>query len=300
MKTAFVPASLFVLISTALGCGGRGRAPVTPTTTAAEVKDGTVASFDGVSIHYESTAGSPTSAVVLVHCWSCDMHDWDAQMSALSPRWRVVRLDLAGHGKSGKTRKDWTIQAYGQDVRAVVSALGLDHVVLVGHSMGGPVILEAAALMPDKVVGLVPIDTLHDAERVMPEEQKKALFAHFRQDFQGTTRELIPHMFPPTSDKALVERIAAEEAAADSAVAIPSLESLYNYDEKAGLSRIKAPIIAINADLFPTSLEHDRKYAPQFDAVIVKGVGHWLMREKPDVFNARLVEVLQKLAPPAA
>ncbi len=283
------------LLSLALGCASATPSKAAaPTTTASEVREGTVPSADGVPIHYESI-GSGDTAVVLVHCWSCSMKTWDGQVKALASRYRVVRLDLAGHGSSGKQRTDWTMAAFGQDVRAVVTALGLQHVVLVGHSMGGPVILEAASLMPDRVVALVPVDTLHDVERDLPPDKKQQLFDRMHQDFAGTTRELVQKLEPPTADKALVARIADQMAAADQAVAVPAFENLFRYDERTALARIKVPIVAIDADLVPTSLEHARKYAPQFDAVIMKGVGHWLTLERPDEFNAKLLEVLGRV-----
>jgi sigma-B regulation protein RsbQ len=282
--------ALFLLLSF-VACG-EGPPAQAPTTTAAPAPvEGNVPSFDGVPIHYKSI-GRGDAAVVLVHCWSCNLHNWDGQIAALTKRYRVVAIDLAGHGASGKERKEWTVASFGQDVRAVVVALDLKRVVLVGHSMGGPVILEATNLMPERVVGLVPVDTLHDAERDMPEDKKQEVFTRMRQDFSGTTHELLAGFFPKNADKALVDKIAGEVAAADPAIAIPALENLWHYDERTALGRVKAPIRAINADLFPTSLEHNRKYAPQFDVVVMKGVGHWLMRERPDEFNAKLLDVI--------
>src|SRR3954468_21245680 len=124
--------------------------------------DGTVPSADGIPIRYhvEGPAKSPSPALVFVHCWSCDRHLWDETAGHFAKRYRVVTLALAGHGESGQGRKDWTIPAFGQDVASVVRALDLKKVILVGHSMGGPVILEAARALPDRVVGLVPVDTL--------------------------------------------------------------------------------------------------------------------------------------------
>jgi len=61
------------------------------------------------------------------------------------------------------------------------------------------------------------------------------------------------------------------------------------------LKEIKVPIKAINADLNPTNLEINRKYAPQFDAVIIKGTGHYPMLEDPARFNQMLAEILKAL-----
>jgi pimeloyl-ACP methyl ester carboxylesterase len=136
---------------------------------------GTATAPDGVRIHYE-TAGSGRPALVLVHCWTCDGSFWKDQVERFARGRQVVTLDLAGHGRSGRTRKSYTMQAFGQDVKAVADALKLDRIVLVGHSMGGPVILEAARALGDRVVGLVPVDTLLDVEqREDPAETKAFL-----------------------------------------------------------------------------------------------------------------------------
>jgi len=118
---------------------------------------------DGVPIHY-SVRGKGDPALVFVHCWSCDRKLWDNQVSVFSKDHRVVTIDLPGHGESGKGRKDWSIGGFGEDVKTVVGKLGLRRVVLIGSSMGGPVALEAARRMPERVVAIVPVDTLHNVE----------------------------------------------------------------------------------------------------------------------------------------
>src|SRR4029079_11644016 len=122
-------------------------------------KTGIAKSSDGVAIHYE-TQGQGEPALVFVHGWAINRRYWDAQVPVFARAHQVVTLDLAGHGESGRERKDWTVAAFGQDVRAVVEALGLKKVVLIGHSMSGNVILEAARTMPERVAGLIPVDTL--------------------------------------------------------------------------------------------------------------------------------------------
>ena len=117
----------------------------------------TVPSADGVPIAYE-VHGQGEPALVLVHGWSCDRGYWKEQIEYLSPQYRLVLVDLAGHGESGMGRKDYTMSAFGADVAAVVDSLGLKNVVLVGHSMGGDVIVEAAKKLPGRVVGLVWVD----------------------------------------------------------------------------------------------------------------------------------------------
>src|SRR6185369_10787554 len=96
-------------------------------------------------------------------------------------------IDLPGHGESGLDRKSWTVENYGDDVKTVVTKLNLKRVVLVGSSMGGPIALEAARRMPDRVVGIVPVDTLQNVDAKLPPDQLEGLFKAMEADFKGTS-----------------------------------------------------------------------------------------------------------------
>ncbi len=253
--------------------------------------EGTFRSADGVPIHYVST-GTQRTAVVFVHCWGCDIHEWDTTLKHLAPRFHVVALDLAGHGASGKDRKAWTVHAFAEDVRAVVEGLGLEHVVLVGHSMGGPVVVEAALAMPARVVGLVPVDTLLDVNRAMTAEQREKFFAPMHTDFKAQTDKLVRGLFPKGADPAIVDRVVAMETAGDPAILVPAIENVFAYPEAERAAQLEVPVHGVNADLFPTNVEGNRKVMPAYDATIVHGVGHWLMLEKPDEFAAAMDQAL--------
>jgi hypothetical protein len=100
-------------------------------------------SSDGVRIAYE-VHGEGSPALVFVHGWSCDRSYWAGQFEPFSRQFKVVAVDLAGHGDSGLERRAWTIQSFGDDVASVVKKLRLGRVILIGHSMGWDVIPEAA------------------------------------------------------------------------------------------------------------------------------------------------------------
>src|SRR5262245_20454415 len=116
-----------------------------------------VTSPDSIQIAYE-VHGNGTPALIFVHGWSCDRSYWQGQLEPFSRNFKVVAIDLAGHGESGLSRKSWTIEAFGADVAAVVKKLNLQRVVLIGHSMGSNVIAEAARQLPGRVAGLVLVD----------------------------------------------------------------------------------------------------------------------------------------------
>src|SRR3954451_743382 len=97
-------------------------------------------SADDIPLHYEVHGGG-APALVFVHGWSCDTTYWRGQIGYFADRYQVVTVDLAGHGSSGLGRRAWTMPAFGADVAAVMATLGFPEMVLIGHSMGGDVIV---------------------------------------------------------------------------------------------------------------------------------------------------------------
>jgi pimeloyl-ACP methyl ester carboxylesterase len=255
-------------------------------------------SGDGVPIHY-TVEGRGDPALVFVHCWNCDRHFWDAQLRAFRKSHRVVAIDLAGHGESGKERKDWTIDAFGDDVKAVVDKLGLKRIVLVGSSMGGPVSLEAARKLGDKVVGIVAVDTLQDVEQKAPPEQVDKMLQDMKSDYRGETTKFISgNLFSPTTPPAVRKRVLAGATSASPDRSVAILRAAMLYDPVPALAEIHVPIRAINSDKYPTNVEANRRHIPQFDVALMKGAGHYLMLEDPDRFNALLTDALSQLEKP--
>jgi sigma-B regulation protein RsbQ len=270
-----------------VGCAGRG--------AGGTLAEGTARSADGVPIHYR-VAGSGDVALVFLHGWMGDASWWDAQIAHFAPRYRVVAIDLAGHGQSGRARKAWTVAAFARDVRAVADRLALKRIVLVGHSMSGAVSAEAARDLRDRVVALVPVDTLQNVEWRMGEEEKAKALAELRSDFTRSVRKFLTEtLLAPTSPKDVADRLLARVAETHPDVALPILETFFEYDVRDALRATRVPIRAINADLQPTNLEVNRKYAADFEVILISGVGHWPMLEAPGRFNAALDGVLRDL-----
>jgi len=258
-------------------------------------REGVAHSGDGVDIRYR-VLGEGSPALVFVHCWACDQHLWDAQLPDLARQHRVVTLDLAGHGGSGRTRKDYTIEAFGSDVQAVVEALDLKDVILIGHSMGGPIILDAARRLGGRVKGLVPVDTLLDVDRHDDPKETEAFLAALRTDFKvAATKFVRDWMFVPGSDPRLIDQIVAKVASFPPEVGISALRNVWAFDSAAALEATKVPVYAVNADKFPTNLTAARRHAVRFNATIMKGVGHYLMLEDPKRFGEHLAEALRGL-----
>lgn len=250
-----------------------------------------VKSVDGTDIVYTSSGNSKT-ALVFVHGWSCDKSYWNEQVKALVKEFRVVTIDLAGHGESGTERKDYTIQLFGKDVAAVVNDLKLDHVILIGHSMGGSVIIEAAKEIGDKVIGLIGVDTYQSFTDDWTSEQKEKFLEPFVKDFKTSATEFVKQMFPKGADEELVNRVAVDMSSAPPAIAVSAMRNLFFYDPLPALAKMNLSIISINCDMYPLALDENKKHVKSFSFKMMKGVGHFLMLEKPDEFNKQLKEAI--------
>lgn len=274
--------------------------------TAAQAQAGwprIVSSRDGTPISYEVHGeGEPT--LVFVHGWSCDARYWREQTPHFSKNHRVVTVDLAGHGHSGMTRTQYTMKAFGEDVQAVTQAAAGGKVVLIGHSMGGQVVVEAARLMPDRVIGLIGVDTLENVEYPLTKEGAAQWLAPFEKDFQTGARQFVENMISPNTDAQLREWILADMSAAPPAIAISAMRELmsqYVAGEVAkNLEQIRIPVVVVNGDKWPIDYEANRRHMASFDAIVLKDADHFLMMNRPAEFNTALEKAIGMLSRKAA
>ena len=260
-----------------------------------DAADATVASADGVPIRYHAE-GSGEPALVFIHGWGGDRSHWAEQVARFSGDREVITLDLAGHGDSGRERHAWTIESLGEDVRAVVLALDLRRVILIGHSLGGPVALAAAERLPGRVVAVVGIDTFHDVERRLDPARVQDLVERWEKDFAGTAKQLLEAVLPRDCDPALRDRLQAQLAAAPPEIALALLRAQFDDDLAAACERVHVPIRAINTTQ-PTTLAAGRRHAADFAAVDLAALqlGHFPMLTAPDFFDQKLAETLAGL-----
>jgi pimeloyl-ACP methyl ester carboxylesterase len=122
-------------------------------------KVGHATTSDGVSLHYlEAGAGKP---ILMIPGWSQTAEQFRHQLDGLSDRYRVIALDMRGHGESDKPAHGYRISRLAKDVRDVIEALDLQEVNILGHSMGCSVIWSYYDLYgPDRLAKLLLIDQM--------------------------------------------------------------------------------------------------------------------------------------------
>ena len=166
---------------------------------------------------------------------------------------------------------------------------------MLGHSMGGSVVLSAAHLMSDKVKALIAVDTFQDIEGRWTDEQFEGFFKPFEEDFPKTTKAFVKSIFGENADSNLVETISNDMSSAPPEVALASFRSLFEFKEAPIFDEVNIPVRFINSKRFPTNTEAAKKHIKEFELEIIEDAGHFPMLEKPEDFNKVLEETINNL-----
>ena len=238
--------------------------------------------------------GQGEPLLVFIHGWTCRRAYWKPQLASFSERYRVLALDLPGHGDSdSQGRSKWGLLSFARDVESCVRALNGKAVILIGHSMGGAVALEAACLMGDTVVGVVLVDTFAIDYGGLAPEVVQALKGSFNKDFVAAMAGLIEQTSTAATPAVLKDRLALEMATADPAWALPAWDDLLAWNPQAAFTELEIPIHAINGSLIPESAR--KRCAPFITETVIPGAGHFPHMEDPAGFNRILQNVLNNI-----
>jgi len=242
-----------------------------------------------------SVLEAPSPLVLFIHGWCCNQAYWRKQMAALRGRVRLAALDLSGHGLSRRTPdRDWSIEGFGADAIAVADALDADEVVLIGHSMGGPVALEASLGLGERCRLIVGVDTFTDAAfyRRLPREAIEMRKLTFAADFPGAMASMIEAIAAPGDEPGLIDWIAGEMTKTGPRIALPVLEALLSWDIERRWPMRRAPVETINSK--EGALRGVQIPLPGLGLHALDAVGHFPMLEAPRVFNAALLSILKR------
>lgn len=253
-------------------------------------------SSDSERIAYR-TCGTGDPSLLFIHGWSCDGRYWQNQLSAFSKTYRVITIDLAGHGHSSQGRLDYTMRAFAEDVKAVIEKEGVNQAILIGHSMGGGVMAEAARLMPDTVIAIIGIDTLHNVAESLPQQVLDEMTEPFEVDFQKAMEAFVSPMLPTGTDGELIRWVTEDMSSAPQAVALSAFRNYMgqyiNNEASQVFEDIRVPVVSINARLWPTSPDENKQHIKSYKLFYIEETGHFPMLEKPKEFNTLLMDALR-------
>jgi pimeloyl-ACP methyl ester carboxylesterase len=195
-------------------------------------------------IHHLVT-GKGRPAVVFVHGFGCAHSEWDAQVAHLSPRHQTVAVDLRGHGASTGPAAECSIGRYGADVAELMQALALPPAVLVGHSMGCRVVVEAALQAPAHAAGVVLIDGSQFAA-AMTTVLKQTL--SMTDGYATLIRRWFQEMFTAKSNSAVVTSVVQRAEHLPRSIGEKLLLDMLRYDVgrlATSLADLRVPVMAL-------------------------------------------------------
>jgi len=253
-----------------------------------------------------SGSGSPT--LVFVHGFACTHEDWRHQLDYFERTHEVLACDLRGHGKTPGRPQECSIEHYGGDVAALVNNLELARVVLVGHSMGCRVVLEAARLIPDKIAGIVLVDGSLNATSDPQGAEAAARATVEKLGYPKFAEALFRQMFfkPSAEADAIVAR-AVKSSAEFGPQLWPRITRWDAGSMNVAFAALRAPVLAIqsttrNAELQRAPLKPGDT-SPWIDYLrsrgarveIVPDTGHFTQLEAPDAVNRLIADFLKSV-----
>jgi len=267
------------------------------------------ATVNGTQLYYERTgAGAPP--LLFVHGFACAHEDWQPQVAAFNPRHMVISCDLRGHGASPGEPEACNIETYGADVAALLRALSLSGAILVGHSMGTRVVLQACLDAPDRVAGIVLVDGSFQApagER-SAEDVRQMIASVGYATWAG---RLFEQMF--FTPGATADRLRARAARLPEAIGTALFPKMVRWDARnmaAAFGRVGVPLLAIQSTMLTPErkrvplapggstpfLDLVRSRAPHAQIEIVPDVGHFTMLEAPGAVNRLIGDFVARVA----
>ena len=259
-------------------------------------------------MHY-LRAGSGKPPLVFVHGFACSSDDWSFQIEHFKKTHEVVACDLRGHGKTPGRPEECTIENFGGDVSALLGVLHLEKSVLIGHSMGCRVVLEANRVAPERVAGLVLVDGSRTGTGDPAVAEAQARAAIDKMGYPAFAEHLFRQMFFQPS--ALADTI-VKRAVKGSAGFGPSLwPAMARWDAAkmdAALAAVKAPVLVIQSTTRSPELKRTALKPGETSGYIdmlrkglknprveIVPAGHFTMLEAPEAVNRLVADFVRKL-----
>jgi sigma-B regulation protein RsbQ len=252
-----------------------------------------------VDIHY-SVHGNGDTTLLFIHGLDLDESFWADQVRTFSGQYKVVTLDLAGHGKSGNNRQHWTVKSFAKDIIQLIQKEKFNNIILIGHSMGGDIALDVADSIPSSIIGLIGVDNFKDIEFKMDRKFEEGLKEHlhqWRSDYKKYSEQFVRNMLDSATDEAVAQRIIRKYQEADPDVTLAIFKNLFAVmgETKTKLNKLQFPLRLIINDHPPINYEGWKSLPRGYHVSIMKKTGHFPMVERPEEFNGYLKSALSSI-----
>lgn len=251
---------------------------------------------DGCQLHYEESGqGSP---LLLLHGLGSSNLDWEYQTAALASRYRVIAMDMRGHGRSDKPDERYSMAGFATDVAALIDQLRLGPVHLVGISMGGMIGFQLGVDRPELLKSLTIINSGPEVKVRGPRDvitlvKRWTLSRLLSLDKVATGLGRI--LFPKPSQVELRLKIQRRWPRNDKRAYLASLDAIIGWGVRERLARITCPTLVVTGDRDYTPVALKEAYVaelPNARLAVIDDSGHATPMDQPDIFNALLLDFL--------
>lgn len=256
---------------------------------------------DGLALFYhDEGAGEP---LVLIHGFPLSSEMYQPQRAALSSNFRVITPDLRGMGRSDTSGGALSMATYADDIIALLDQLGIGQAVVGGMSMGGYVVFELLRRHPERVKGVILIDTRAEADSEEARANRLRMIEQARSQGAAAIAEaMLPRLLSERTRQeqpALARFVYEIMAATPVEGIIAALQAMAaRRDATDLLPRITVPtliIVGSEDQVTPPSVAQAMQQAiPDAELVIVEGAAHAANLERPDEVNQVLRRWLQR------
>jgi pimeloyl-ACP methyl ester carboxylesterase len=227
--------------------------------------------------------------MLLVHGWACDHTTLAPLMEHFRHSYRVVGVDLRGHGLSDKPRQEYTVAAFADDLASLCGELRIRRPVVIGHSMGGTIALDLGARYGDLVSAVILIDSVILPDAAFVQALKPFARALYGEGYREALRQTVSSLFLATDNSELKSKLLSGMADVPRHVLASSFRNhITDYDATPAVTRCRFPVAYIAAARKLADLDRFRTLCPQLMVAQTLGSGHFSPLEVPDQVNAMI------------
>lgn len=252
---------------------------------------------DDIRLYYEETGSGPP--LVFLHGLGSSHRDWWRQVDAFSDRYRVITVDLRGHGRSEKPSGPYSIPLFAEDVAALLRALDAAPACIVGLSMGGMIAFQLAVSHPEVVERLVVVNSLPEARL----DSIKDYWIYWSRRLvtqvfgvRRTGQFLAERLFQKPEQGTLRQQFEQRWAENDKQAYLASVDAIAGWSVEEQLDQITCPTLVVTADEDYTPVAKKRNYVarmPNADLVVIPDSRHATPVEQAEMFNQELGQFLR-------
>ncbi|ODB84717.1 hypothetical protein A3193_18295 [Candidatus Thiodiazotropha endoloripes] len=226
-------------------------------------------------------------ALVFIHGWGGRALFWASQLDYFSSEYAVYAMDLPGHGDSQMVKAEPSISSMAVGLQAFVKQIEADHIVVIGHDIGGYIALSLAVseVGKQKIKAIYAVESMVDTKVSMPKKQYRRVLKSLRNNFKGTARQMTRDLFSAGSEAEMINWVADSVADTDAELSLGLLNDFMNMDMSAALSVFQGDLVILNTEYNPPRVDLLKRLNSNVRAESVGWSEHFIFLEDSMLFN---------------